>query len=158
MRCSRCSKFTRIIAGPLTGLLLAAFAVTLTAQPARHSPSYYDTTREVTLSGTVLNVVTQGSRGMTMGSHLLLTTDRGIVDASLGRFGLKGKDAPLIGIGDSVEVTGVIKTLGNKEVLVVRNVKAGGLVYTMRNEHGIPISPQARARAGQQIGQKGDSR
>ena len=44
-------------------------------------------------------------------------------------------------------LTGVMKTVRDKEVFVVRSVKANGKTYTMRNEHGIEVSPQARERA-----------
>ena len=40
---------------------------------------------------------------------------------------------------------------------MVRTVKADGQVYTMRNQHGIPVSPQARERASAKPAQKGDS-
>jgi hypothetical protein len=157
MRYGRCSRFTGIITGLSTGLLFAALAVPVTAQPANKSPFYYDAAKEVTLTGTVLNVFARAPRGMEMGAHLLLTTDGGVVDASLGRFGLQGRGALPVSVGDSLDVTGVMKTIGGKEVFVVRTVKAGGRVYTVRNGHGIPLSPQARERARQQIGQKGES-
>ena len=44
-------------------------------------------------------------------------------------------------------LTGVMKTVRDKEVFVVRSVKANGKTYTMRNEHGIEVSPLARERA-----------
>jgi hypothetical protein len=91
-----------------------------------------------------------------MGSHLLLTTVSGPVDASLGRWGLLGRDALSVTPGQQVEVTGVMKTLKNKKVFVARIVKIGDKIYSMRNEHGIPLSPQARERAIE-MGQKGQS-
>jgi hypothetical protein len=69
------------------------------------------------------------------------------VDASLGRFGLLGKDAASVAAGQQIEVTGVMKTIKDKQVFLVRTVKAGGQVYTIRNEHGVPVPPQARERA-----------
>jgi hypothetical protein len=101
----------------------------------------------VTLRGAVSGVLTKPAPGMIMGSHLLLTTVSGPVDASLGRWGLQGKDALSVTAGQQVEVTGVMKTLKNKVVFVARIVKIGDKVYRMRNEHGIPLSPQARERA-----------
>jgi hypothetical protein len=110
-------------------------------------PFSYDVTQEVTLNGTVSSVLTKPSPGMIMGSHLLLATPSGPVDASLGMFGLRGKGAVSVAAGQQIEVTGVMKTLKNKQVFLVRTVKAGGQVYTIRNEHGFPVSPQARERA-----------
>jgi ABC-type uncharacterized transport system ATPase subunit len=136
-----------MIAGLLAGLLFAILAIPLIAQPAGESPLSYDISKEVTLSGTVSAVIAKPAPGMMWGSHLMLETVSGKVDASLGRWGLVGKDSLSVTPGQQVEVTGVMKTLRDKEVFVARTVKVNGKVYTMRNEHGIPVSPQARKRA-----------
>jgi hypothetical protein len=125
------------------------------AVETRPAVPYYDATKEVTLTATVSSVLTRPSVGMIMGSHLLLATASGEVDASLGKWGLQGKGALSVAAGEQVEVTGVMKTLMDKQVFVVRAVKVGGQVYTMRNEHGIQVSPQARERAGQKTAQFG---
>jgi len=92
---------------------------------------------------------------MIWGSHLLLATTSGPVDASLGTFGLRGKGAVSVAAGQQVEVTGVMKTIKDKQVFLVRTVKAGGQVYTIRNEHGFPVSPQARERASRKTAGEG---
>jgi len=119
-------------------------------------PFSYDASKEVTLNGTVLGVLTKPSPGMMMGSHLLLATPSGPVDASLGRFGLLGKGALSVAAGQQVEVTGVMNTIKDHQVFLARTVKVGGQVYTIRNEHGFPVPPQARERADQ-TAQKGES-
>jgi hypothetical protein len=119
------------------------------AVETRPAGPYYDITREVTLTGTVSSVVKQPSAGMIAGSHLLLQTASGEIDASLGRWGLVGKGALSVAAGDQIEVTGMMKTLREKPVFVVRTVKAGGQVYTIRTQYGIAISPQGRQRASQ---------
>jgi hypothetical protein len=149
MRRTCLKKPARMIAGLLTGLLVAVVAVPLGAQAAPESHPYYDITQEVTLNATVSSVLARPEPGMIIGSHLLLATPAGAVDASLGRFGLEGKGALSISAGEQVEVTGVMKTLRDKQVFVVRTVKVRGQVYTMRNEHGIQVSPQSRERASQ---------
>jgi len=157
MRHNRFTKPEEMIAGLLTGLLFAILAVPLGAQPAADYRPYYDVTKEVTLSGTVSSVLTRPSPGTIAGSHLLFATDTAVVDASLGRWGLQGKGALSVVPGQQVEVTGVMKTLKGEQVFIARSVKVDGQVYTMRNEHGIPVSPQARKRASQKIAQKGGS-
>ena len=131
-----------------------AQTATIETRPAE---PYYDVAREVTLKGTVSSVLANPSPGMIVGSHLLLATASGEVDASLGRFGLVGKDALSVAAGQQVEVTGVMKTLMDRQVFVARTVTVGGQVYTMRNQHGIHVSPQARERARQMATQKGGS-
>jgi len=145
--CSDQATFTRVIAGLLASLLFAIVVVPLNAQPAADSIPYYDVSQEVTLSGTVSAVLSRPAPGMMMGAHLLLTTISGKVDASLGRWGFQGKGALSVVPGQQVEVTGVLKAFRGREVFVARIVKAGGKVYTMRNAHGIPVSPQARERS-----------
>ena len=128
-------------------------ALAQTAERAA-GPFSYDASQEVTLNATVLSVLTKPSPAMVMGSHLLLATPSGPVDASLGRFGLMGKGALSVAPGQQVEVTGVMKTAKDKQVFLARTVKAGGLVYTIRNEHGFPVSPQARERANGKTAQR----
>jgi hypothetical protein len=127
-------------------LLLPPVQAQTAAVAKRHAgPFSYDVTQETTLKGTVSSVLTRPSQGMIMGSHLLFATSAGQVDASLGRFGLRGKGALSVAAGQQVEVTGVMKTIKSKQVFLARTVKVGGQVYAIRNAHGFPVSPQARA-------------
>jgi hypothetical protein len=121
------------------------------------APFNYDAREEITLNGTVTSVVTKTAPGMIAGSHLLLTTSSGPVDASLGRFGLQGYGAVSVGVGQKVEATGVMRTVKDKPVFVVRCVNVDGKTYAVRNQHGVVLSPQARKRAGQKTGQAGES-
>lgn len=141
----------------LISLLRPAEAQTPAGATAAAGPSHYDVSEEVTLTGTVSSVLPKASPGMIVGSHLLLATPSGSVDASLGRFGLRGSGAVSVAGGQQVEVTGVMKTIKDKPVFLVRTVKAGSEVYTIRNGHGVPLSPQARERISQKTGQKGES-
>ena len=144
MRHSRFISSTPLIAGMLAGLLFAILVVPLNAAD---SDSRYDVSKEVTLTGTVSSVLHQPAPGMTWGSHLMVETVSGRLDASLGRFGLEGKGALSVTPGQQIELTGVMKTVRDKEVFVVRSVKANGKTFTMRNEHGIEVSPLTRERA-----------
>jgi len=125
-----------------------AQAQTAAGETRAAGPLNYDVTQEVTLNGTVSSV---------LGSHLLLATTSGAVDVSLGRFGLRGKGALSVAAGQQIEVTGVMKTIKDKQVFLARTVKVGGEVYTIRNEHGVPLSPHARERASGKTAQKGES-
>jgi hypothetical protein len=150
MRRIRAMKFTPALPGLLSALLLTMLVIPLNAQLAGGSHPYFDAASEVTISGTVSSMLAKPAPGMIWGSHLLIETASGRVDASLGRWALLGKGALSVVPGQQVEVTGVMKTLRDKPVFVVRTVKANGKVYTIRNEHGIPVSPQARERAAQE--------
>jgi len=151
------TKRTRPIAGLLAGLLMTIMAVPLVAQPERESHPFYDITKEVILTGTVSSVLAKPAAGMMFGSHLMLETASGQVDASLGKWALQGKGALSLSAGEPVEVTGVMKTINDKQVFIVRTVKVNGQVYTIRNQYGVPNSPQSRERAGQKAAQGGES-
>ncbi|MGA9686305.1 MAG: hypothetical protein WBQ81_06085 [Candidatus Sulfotelmatobacter sp.] len=146
MRHSRFISSTPLTAGLLTGLMFAILVVPLNADD---SDSRYDVSKEVTLTGTVSSVLRKPAPGMIWGSHLIVETVSGRLDASLGRFGLEGKGALSVTLGQQIELTGVMKTVRDKEVFEVRSVKANGKTHTMRNEHGIEVSPQARERAAE---------
>ena len=129
--------------GPFVLLALCLFALPIYAQTAAVTtrtavPPRYDITKEVKLSGTVSNVVKAPTREMKMvaGSHLIVATKSGEVDAALGQFAMRGKGALSFTPGQQVEVTGVMKTEKGKQVFVTRLVQADGHTYRIRNEHG----------------------
>ena len=101
-------------------------------------PFSYSVTEEVTLTGTVSCVLSKATPGAIVGSHLLLATLSGPVDASLGRFGLRGNGAVPVAPGQPIEATGVMRTIKEKKVFLVRTMKVGNEVYMIRNEHGLP--------------------
>jgi hypothetical protein len=115
-------------------------------------PLNYDVVEEITLTGTVSSVLAKAAPGMIVGSHLLLATPYGPVDASLGRFGLQGNGAVSVATGQQIEATGVMRRIKDKSVFLVRSLKVDGEVYTIRNKHGFPVSPQARKRASGKTG------
>lgn len=154
---SRLTKPARLFAGLLAGLLFAILAAPLGAQPVPQNHPYYDIAKEVTLTGTVSEVYAHPVNGMILGSHLMLETASGRLDASLGKWGLVGKGALSVTAGHAVEVTGVMKTIKDKQVFIVRTVKADGHLYTIRNKFGVPASPQSRERVSPTTVQKGES-
>lgn len=140
--------------GSWTLLAVVLLAVPVSAQSTAAivrpvGPMAYDVVKETTINGTVSSVLSRPSAGMIAGSHLLLKSASGTIDASLGLFGMVGKGALSVKSGDAVAVTGNMKLVNGKSVFMVRTVKAGGQLYTIRNEHGIPVTPQSRERAAQ---------
>jgi hypothetical protein len=146
-----------------TGLytLTIFFSVISSPPPvqAQTTSAGYKVSEEITLIGTVTTVLAKSLPGMIVGSHLLLATPAGPVDASLGRFGLIGKDALSVAAGERIEATGVMKMIQGKPFFLVRTVKVSiGEVYAVRTEHGFPVSPRARERGGQNSGRREESR
>ena len=121
----------------------AQAAATRTSSPI---PPRYDVRQEVILEGTVTSVVKRPTADMKMelGSHLLVSTSAGTVDASLGQFALVGKGAMQVASGQRVQLTGVMKTENGKQVFITRAVTTSGHTYVLRNEHGATYEPAAR--------------
>jgi len=134
---------------PFVFSALYVFASPVSAQSTEATKSVvrpkYDIAREVTLTATVSSVVTKATPATKMlaGSHLLLQTPSGNVDAALGSFPTTGKSALTVSAGERVEVTGVMKTIRNRQVFVTRLVLANGHTYRIRNEHGFVLAPVA---------------
>jgi hypothetical protein len=115
-----------------------AQAPAVAVRPAPHQGIFsYDPTKEVTLSGTVSSVLKKPNPGMIMGSHLMVATSTGAVDASLGRLAFLGKDAISVDAGQQVQITGVMKSVNDKQFFLVRTLQVGGHTYNIRNEHGV---------------------
>jgi hypothetical protein len=75
----------------------------------------------------------------------------------LGRFGLRGAGAVSVAAGESIEASGVMQMTKDRSLFLVRTIKVGAQIYTIRNQHGFPVSPQARERAAHQKSQNGES-
>jgi hypothetical protein len=136
--------------GRLAVLALCLFATPIHAQTAEGtpkftSPSKYDVAKEVTLTGTVSSVMRTTTSGMQMlgGSHLILETSSGEIDASLGAYAMKAEGALSVAPGQQVQVTGVMKMIRDQQVFVTRLVQVNGRSYKIRNEHGFVLSPQS---------------
>lgn len=148
-------RIAEMVAVLLVGLVSAP---SLAQSSTRMAASFhYDLSQEVTLKGVALNVLPTAGRGMLNGSHVILGTSSGSIDVSLGAFAFVGKDVLSIGPSEQLEVTGVMATVSGTRVFLARTVKAGDRVFTIRNQHGIPVSPAARERLQQRTSQNGDS-
>lgn len=116
------------------------------AKSTRSSSFSYDASEEVTVCGSVTGVLAKAGAGMMNGSHLLIASPSGATDVSLGPYGLVGKGALSVQLGFQVKAAGVMKTFDGKPVLLARTVAFGDLVYRIRTDHGVALSPTARER------------
>jgi hypothetical protein len=139
-------------------VLFIAMAPRFHAQTATESatarPLGYDVTEEVTVSGAATQFLARAQKGMLNGSHLFISTSSGAMDVSLGTYGY-GKEPVEISAGANVEVTGVMKTLDGRQVLLARMVKVGDRSYMIRTGRGIVVSPLARKRIATQARAEG---
>jgi len=98
----------------------------------------YDLTKEVKVQGTIEKIDGFGTSGP-IGTHILIQTAAGAVDAHLG-FGSASNPKQLgIAVGQSVSVIGMMETVGNSNVLMARILTTPSRIVVLRNEHGVPI-------------------
>jgi len=146
-------KWRFTVFGPLV-LALCVSALPLHAQTSdvKTKPvqrQWYDASKEVTLTGTVSSVEKTPARGTETlpGSYLVVETNTGRVNASLGRYAMAGKSTFSVASGQQVQITGVMKTIRDQQVFVARIVQMNGRAYTIRNEHGFAYASMARGQA-----------
>ncbi|MGO8796429.1 MAG: hypothetical protein ACLQLC_16530 [Candidatus Sulfotelmatobacter sp.] len=142
MRRNRFTKPTRLIAGLISGLLLAIAAFPLVAQPASETRAghgigpVYDSAHEITLSGTIQAVVTKHAKGSPAGMHLMVMGSEGLVDAHVGSF-LSKQVKEALHEGDAVRIVGAMTSEHGKSYLLARTLTVGGQTVKVRSEHGL---------------------
>jgi hypothetical protein len=136
--------------------LLATLAISLLAAPLYANESVapkrtviaprYDMTKEVTLTGTVENVVRKPAPGTIMGAHLMVATAQGTVDAHIGNLVFAGKHPSSFASGQSVKLVGIMTEINHQNVLLVRTIQTGSSTIAVRNERGFLVLPGPSAR------------
>lgn len=98
----------------------------------------YDVTKEVKITGTIQKIDGFGTNGP-IGTHILLQTAAGVVDAHLG-FGAASSPKYLgIATGQNVTVVGMMEPVGSGDVLMARILTTSNHIFVLRNEHGVPV-------------------
>jgi hypothetical protein len=140
---SNLTKTARVVAGLLTLLtvltLLTAPLVAGTAPESRvvqGRASAYDATREVTLQGTVQEVVTARVIGSPVGVHLLVSGPQGTVDVHAG-LSLTRETMKALQAGSPVQIVGAMTLLNGKQYLLARLLTVNGRTITLRAAGGV---------------------
>jgi hypothetical protein len=122
-------------------------AILLAAQTAASSHpgrgimfARYNPASEITLSGTVREVITARKIGSPPGIHLLITGPQGTVDTHVGPFLAKDVQAALRS-GTSVKVIGAMELLHGQQYLLARQLMFDGRVVNVRSSHGFLVRP-----------------
>jgi hypothetical protein len=100
----------------------------------------YDSSHETQIQGTVVSY-TAGSEVAPIGPHAMIQTASGNVDVHLGNAGMLKINDISLAAGDSVKIVGASHNFGNGDVFLARVLQKGNQTVTLRNAHGIPISP-----------------
>jgi hypothetical protein len=100
----------------------------------------YDAKTEVTLTGTVGEVKTaRNPRSNVKETRLFLKTDTGTVEIHLGPTAFLTEKKVTIRTGETLEVIGSRVTVGESQVVLARDVRKGGLEWTLRDAEGEPL-------------------
>jgi len=139
MKRSLFARFARRIAAPLSGLMLAILPVPIIAQSTEDAHSAatagYDRAHEITLNGTIEEVITEPAAGSPVGLHIMVAGPQGTVDAHLGPYLTKETREALLA-GTPIQIVGAMETLHGKEYLLARQVIFSGRLVRVRTENG----------------------
>ena len=135
-------------------LCVLTHSIALTAeQPRIQSPSTQfgptaldKPAQDITVSGTVEQLVKTHVPGTPTGAQLLIAAPQGAVTASLGP-NLGHTVLQSMSKGAAIQISGVMQTIDGNEYLLARNLTIGGNQIIVRNEHGFLTHYPTRSRA-----------
>jgi len=105
----------------------------------------YDASKEVELAGTVRGISVRSKAGQPSGAYLTISTARGLVDAHLGSFALRGGQPVSVHPGEQVTVVGVMSTVNRSSIFLARTVRTNTQTFIIRTEHGALLFPRPAA-------------
>jgi hypothetical protein len=119
-----------------------AMPVSVSTQPRMGMPMY-DKRAEVTVIGTVEEVREMtGMGGMTGGTargmHVMLKTDKETFEVHLGPVHYLKEQKVDLAKGDAIEVSGARVTMGDRRVILARELRKGDQTWTLRDAEGRP--------------------
>jgi len=135
------SRSALIATSLVAALMLAVGAQAASSQSSSASQGFgftYDRANEITVIGTVEELVARPAPGSPPGLHLLISASGETIDAHVGPFFSKQNREALIA-GQAVEVIGVNENVHGKDVLFVRQLTFAGRTVTVRNERGFLV-------------------
>ncbi len=137
----------------LTALVITSFAAPLHAANKRVkrvvSAPRYDAAKEVTIEGTIQQLVKKPTAGTMLGTHLIVTSPKGTIDAHIGGFVERGPHAYSPAVGQSVKLVGVMSTFKNKSVFLTRTIETGNRTFEVRTVRGYLIVPGVKGKLAQ---------
>jgi len=124
------------VAAALTALVVGGGVAA--AQMSHGSSMAYDPKTEVTLEGTVEDVMTMPGTQPMSGVHLALATKEGTIHVHVGTPDYLAKQKVSFAKGDRVTVTGSLIKGQGFEAVLARTVTKDDVVVTLREEDGTP--------------------
>jgi len=153
----------RAVAGLLSGLLVAIMAVPLGAQTAEKPASprpwmqAYDPAHEISVEGTVQEVVSHRIPGSPVGLHVLVNASQGTLDVDLGPYMSKAI-AESLKFGTPVGIVGAMLQVNGRDYLLARQIIFDGRTVMVRAESGVLVRTVSRAWASSGFENNGGAR
>jgi hypothetical protein len=120
------------------GIVLFPVARAQTSSSSSTQSVGYDLSKETQVQGTIQQI--DNSEGRTpLGTHILVETSEGIVDAHLGALNKASFEALSLQVGQSVALTGMQESMDNGSVFLVRLLTTPSRIVILRNERGYPV-------------------
>lgn len=137
-------RITSVVAVML--LLVVGLAYAQRRKQQMHRMPHYDTTTEVTLRGTIVEIESHKGRMGWAGTHLVVSFETETLNVHLGPSSYLAQQGFSFAAGEQIEVTGSRTKLEGSDVLIAREVRKEGKVLTLRNSDGIPAWSRNRWR------------
>jgi hypothetical protein len=130
----------RILTQLLSTLLILCVPITFAQKGGgyRKHTRNYDPKAEVTVKGTVEEVLQYPGKGSSSGTHLMLKASEGILDVHVGPSWFLSQQKIEFAKGNEIEVTGSKVKVNGKDTVIAREIKKDEKVITLRNAQGIP--------------------
>jgi hypothetical protein len=138
---------------------LSAIVVSAPAVPlhAGNAPEFkrtvvvarYDAAKEITIEGTIQQLVTKPIPGAILGGHLMVSTSSGIIDAQIGSFILRGPQPFAPVAGQSVRIVGVMANINRRNVFLARTIETENRTIEVRTARGFFVIPGTENRSAQ---------
>src|SRR5579862_2151840 len=125
-----CPELGALVLLAFFSLATPGYAQTAAATTKSAVPLRYDVSKEVTLSATVESVPGKSSDARTK-DFLVLHTQMGTVNGKLTPFALNEKGGVSITVGQQIKVTGLMRTVQNKQEFLIRMLEVDGHTYQL---------------------------
>jgi hypothetical protein len=135
-------KFFALRFALLSALFLAILAYPLAAQtaekPVNSEPwtQAYDASHEISIEGTVQEVVAHRIPGSPVGLHVIVNAPQGPLDVHLGPYMSKAI-AESLQFGTSIGIVGSMMQVNGRDYLLARQINLNGQTVTLRAESGV---------------------
>jgi len=104
---------------------------------------------EITVVGTIRQVLTERAPGRPQGINLVLAGPQGVFDVPVGPF-LASDVKESLSTGQQVQIAGTLRTLNGKSYLLAREMTVAGRQVTVRNDRGLLVRTQLPAASSSQ--------